>query len=208
MQFSSGVGTPIYMAPELMNSSKYNAKVDVYSFAMVCWELMAEKQPFHEVKRVWDLPRIVVDGLRPTIDETWPRGLQRLIADCWMQSQERRPTMNEVAGVLREMFEKERKSYEKSKKASKKKQASDSSAPATAHTGNLEQLVQQGMADPMPEGATSDLNLAAARDLVEDEDEANAVSDSDEDEESSEKPKKKAKPKKKKPKKASATGSI
>lgn len=51
---------------------------------MVCWELMAEKQPFHEVKRVWDLPRIVVDGLRPTIEESWPRGMQRLIADCWM----------------------------------------------------------------------------------------------------------------------------
>jgi serine/threonine protein kinase len=68
--YSSGIGTPIYMAPELMNASKYNCKVDVYSFAMCCWELMAEKQPFHEVKRVWDLPRIVVDGLRPTIDET------------------------------------------------------------------------------------------------------------------------------------------
>lgn len=29
---------------------RYNCKVDVYSFAMLAWELMAEKQPFHEVK--------------------------------------------------------------------------------------------------------------------------------------------------------------
>jgi hypothetical protein len=45
--------------------TRTHAQVDVYSFAMVCWEIMAEKQPFHEVKRVWDLPRIVVEGLRP-----------------------------------------------------------------------------------------------------------------------------------------------
>ena len=131
-----------------MNSSKYNCKVDVYSFAMLAWELMAEKQPFHEVKRVWDLPRIVVDGLRPAIDEEWPRPMQRMIADCWMQSHERRPTMKEVTIVLGEMFEKERKVYEKSKKTKKSTDDGGSSVgSATAHTGNLEALIEQSTPD-------------------------------------------------------------
>jgi len=165
--YSSGIGTPIYMAPELMNASKYNCKVDVYSFAMCCWELMAEKQPFHEVKRVWDLPRIVVDGLRPTIDDTWPRAMQRMIADCWMQSQERRPTMKEAVKLLRDQFEKERKNYEKSKKA-KKKDTSDGSAsgPQTAHTGNLEELIERGQKDRQPIIA-SEIGVSKAEDVAE-----------------------------------------
>jgi serine/threonine protein kinase/ABC-type branched-subunit amino acid transport system substrate-binding protein/type II secretory pathway pseudopilin PulG len=152
MQHTSGIGTPIYMAPEMMDATqKYTLKVDVYSFGMLCWELMAEKQPFNEVKRIWDLPRIVVDGLRPTIDESWPRPIQRLIAEAWMHSAERRPTMKEMLAVLQELFESERRNYEKSKKNRKgEDELADPARPRTAHTGNLEELIQKSGADPSP----------------------------------------------------------
>lgn len=169
MQYSGGIGTPIYMAPELMNASKYNAKVDVYSFAMVCWELMAEKQPFHEVKRVWDLPRIVVDGLRPTINEEWPGKMRRLINDAWMQSHERRPSMGECVKILRDLFEKQRKQYEKSKKA-KRKAGDGHTGPATARTGELNQLIDQGVSDMLPIEAQQ-LGMTPAADVEIDEDE-------------------------------------
>lgn len=41
---TGNVGTPVYMAPEVMASQAYNAKVDVYSLAMLIWELMSERQ--------------------------------------------------------------------------------------------------------------------------------------------------------------------
>lgn len=71
-QTGNSVGTAIYMAPgwalltsavfcpevlsvEVMAGERYNCKLDVYSFGMVLWEIMAEKQPFFELKRIWDL---------------------------------------------------------------------------------------------------------------------------------------------------------
>lgn len=34
------------MAPEILNNSPYSIKADVYSFAIVVWEIMARMTPF------------------------------------------------------------------------------------------------------------------------------------------------------------------
>ncbi len=163
---SSGIGTPIYMAPEMMDATqKYNLKVDVYSFGMLVWELMAEKQPFNEVKRIWDLPRIVVDGLRPTIDESWPRPIQRLITEAWMHTAERRPTMKEALAVLTDVFEAERRTYEKAKKMRREggdePLSADAARNRTAHTGNLEELIVRS-ANALPNEVPADTSAYLA----------------------------------------------
>merc|ERR1712000_114123 len=35
---SKGMGTPKYMAPELLEGKSYTEKVDVFSFGILCWE--------------------------------------------------------------------------------------------------------------------------------------------------------------------------
>ena len=37
------VGSLLYMAPELVTSNTYNEKVDVFSFAVIAWELFSGK---------------------------------------------------------------------------------------------------------------------------------------------------------------------
>ncbi|KAH3760235.1 bicyclomycin/multidrug efflux system [Pelomyxa schiedti] len=51
--YTAGVGTPVYMAPELLSNGKYNKKADVYSFALVAHYTFAEKQPFSELATAW-----------------------------------------------------------------------------------------------------------------------------------------------------------
>jgi translation initiation factor IF-2 len=92
--------------------------------------------------------------------------MQRMIADCWMQSQERRPTMKEAVKLLRDQFEKERKNYEKSKKAKKKSDTESGSGPQTAHTGNLEALIERGQQDQRPIIA-SEIGVSKADDVAE-----------------------------------------
>ena len=41
----SGAGTPRYMAPECLNHEPYNLKADVYSFAIILWEMLAGQTP-------------------------------------------------------------------------------------------------------------------------------------------------------------------
>jgi len=68
--------------------------------------------------------------------------------------------MKEVTQQLQEVFEKERKTYEKGKKA-KKKQAGDASPAPTAHTGNLEALYDQGRTEAPTDIATAPLKNRA-----------------------------------------------
>ena len=114
--YTHGIGTPIYMAPELMEGAEYNAKVDVYSFGMVCWHLLAEKVPYENVQSVWDLPRIVIDGLRPSIDEAWDERLREVIADCWLHNEARRPPMAAVTPILEDALEDIKVQHESEKK--------------------------------------------------------------------------------------------
>merc|ERR1712130_764110 len=42
------VGTPIYMAPEVLQKENYSARADVYSFAIVLSELFTNRQPYSQ----------------------------------------------------------------------------------------------------------------------------------------------------------------
>ena len=44
----SGVGTRIFMAPEVLVGQQYNLKADVYSWAMVFYVMLALRKPFDE----------------------------------------------------------------------------------------------------------------------------------------------------------------
>ena len=46
---TKGVGTPLWMAPELLvGGTKYGPEVDLYSFAIILWELATRKVPWEE----------------------------------------------------------------------------------------------------------------------------------------------------------------
>ena len=51
MEFTADVGTTRYMAPEVVFGA-YNEKADVFSYAMLLWELMHVKIPFKD-SQLW-----------------------------------------------------------------------------------------------------------------------------------------------------------
>eukprot|EP01105_Mastigella_eilhardi_P025407 TRINITY_DN6906_c0_g1_i2.p1 TRINITY_DN6906_c0_g1~~TRINITY_DN6906_c0_g1_i2.p1 ORF type:complete len:907 (-),score=175.93 TRINITY_DN6906_c0_g1_i2:1480-4167(-) len=76
------IGTPSYMAPEMLSNSPYNHKVDVFSFAVVLWEMLARAIPWAEEKP-WDIPKKVISGARLPIPEDTYTGYRSLINCCW-----------------------------------------------------------------------------------------------------------------------------
>ena len=42
---TAGVGTPLYMAPEVLEGSAYNSKADVFSFGVLLWEIVTQQRP-------------------------------------------------------------------------------------------------------------------------------------------------------------------
>lgn len=51
------IGTPCYMAPELLNERPFNHKVDVYAYGLFVWEIFARQIPFEGIdpKRIKEL---------------------------------------------------------------------------------------------------------------------------------------------------------
>lgn len=94
-------GTPSWIAPEIFRGDAYSSAVDVYSFAIVFWELINFKKPYGDQDRV-KLPYLIgVKRLRPTIPQHLPPYLTDLMTDCWKEDPHERPTFKEVVSRLK-----------------------------------------------------------------------------------------------------------
>ena len=99
-------GTKGFIAPEMLYVGKrteravYNHRVDIFSFAMLLYQMIARRHPFH------DMPHVKIDsamekGERPKLQDI-PEAenayfyLTRMMQRCWQGDPRQRPTTNEI----------------------------------------------------------------------------------------------------------------
>jgi len=99
-----------WLAPEVMKGETYSGKMDVYSFAIVMWELVTLKRPFSEYDDLFDgkpasfFKKSVIEGLRPTVPDSCDEKLKNLIHQCWDPNPDNRLTFSEILEVLKELM--------------------------------------------------------------------------------------------------------
>lgn len=82
-------GTPLYLAPEVLDGQVYDSKADMYSFGIILWEMWYAMTAFHVElvsRSQFQLLNEVRRGLRPGhIDRTrQPWGMWKLVMEtCW-----------------------------------------------------------------------------------------------------------------------------
>jgi len=107
------VGTPRYMSPECAQGLPYNAKVDVYAFGLLCYELLTLQRPYANVKHSDHYQKVFLQQQRPSFQlipysTTTPNNLdvpiplRRFIKKCWSPTISQRPTMKEAFHFLQE----------------------------------------------------------------------------------------------------------
>jgi serine/threonine protein kinase len=96
----SSVGTRRYMAPETVIRTGYNLKVDVYSWAMVLYEMLALKRPYNLYNREVHKILVCEGGQRPCLEPYWPNEVRDLMARAWEQSPADRPSMTQILVTL------------------------------------------------------------------------------------------------------------
>eukprot|EP00727_Mastigamoeba_balamuthi_P011857 m51a1_g7294 putative serine threonine protein kinase (571) ;mRNA; f:61392-64072 len=96
--YTKGIGTPIYMSPEVITGGKYTLSTDVYSYGVLLWEIMAQREPFGEIPGGnWKVAEWVSEGRRLAMPHGTPVDVVELIQSCWGQNPETRPTMAKEA---------------------------------------------------------------------------------------------------------------
>jgi serine/threonine protein kinase len=97
----SGVGTRRYMACEIINTGRYNLKADVYSWAMIFWEILNLRKPYAPYSTEDHRREVCHGGERPHIQPEWPNWIQSILRMSWEDTVEYRFSMDEVYENLR-----------------------------------------------------------------------------------------------------------
>lgn len=93
-------GSPAYAAPELPIPS-HNEKVDIFSFAVIMWEISTRQRVWENVSHVWQISERVSKGERLPLAQG--NILNSLIKKCWDQDPEKRPSFAQIYEELEEI---------------------------------------------------------------------------------------------------------
>jgi len=107
-------GSPLYMAPEVLLKKGLNEKVDVYSFGLILWELLAQKRSFQHHLQHNDLnkfteaickqierPPVPPDTDPKNYDPEWGNPyVVEIMKRCWADKAKDRPDFQEIYDEL------------------------------------------------------------------------------------------------------------
>ena len=101
-EMTAETGTYRYMAPEVIRHEHYSFQADVYSYALVLWQLFTRYEPFFQVDSVTAAKLVALENARPQISDGVPRIASSFIEKCWADPPSSRPSF---AAICKELIE-------------------------------------------------------------------------------------------------------
>ena len=100
--FTKGIGTPVYMSPEVLNKQHYKKQADIYSFAITIFECMkwGEAYPKETFKFPWKIAEFVTSGKRLDKPDNMKDDIYSIISKCWKQEPKERMIIDQVIESL------------------------------------------------------------------------------------------------------------
>ncbi|PWA60770.1 PAC motif-containing protein [Artemisia annua] len=102
----AGIGTPQWMAPEILRNEQADEKSDVYSYGVVLWEIATEKIPWDNVNPMQVIGAVGFMNQRLEIPKEVDPMWALLIESCWHSDPHSRPTFQEILIKLKDLKKK------------------------------------------------------------------------------------------------------
>jgi len=100
------VGSPFWMAPEVLQGKQYGEAADVYSFGVCFYEMLTGKIPFSNLVNDRDpnslqkVLRSICFGIRAELPSSLDPRIAKLIEACWANDPKKRPPFSEICDTL------------------------------------------------------------------------------------------------------------
>lgn len=89
------------MAPEIAKGTPYDYKCDVFSFAILFWEIISLKPAFKGFTKQMYFERVVCSGERLHLPKQLKSLTKLMMKEAWDHNPEKRPDMKRVATLVR-----------------------------------------------------------------------------------------------------------
>ncbi|EXX68497.1 polo kinase CDC5 [Rhizophagus irregularis DAOM 197198w] len=94
-----------YVAPEVIVGKEQTFESDIYSIAMLMWEISSGRPPFNNYEHDYQLATNIVNGIRPKIVPGTPLEYKNLMEQCWDADPSKRPHIITLRNKLSEIYQ-------------------------------------------------------------------------------------------------------
>jgi len=95
-------GSYRFMAPEVFRHEDYTETVDIYSFAMIFYYLLAGRPPWDQLSGLKAVIKAAMEADRPVVERSWDIQLSNMIQRCWDENPSARPSFEVIVKELHE----------------------------------------------------------------------------------------------------------
>jgi hypothetical protein len=109
---SLGLHSPRWQSPQVLQGHTQTAADDVFSFAIVLFEIASMRLPYEDMNDFQVLHQVVYEHARPELPEsccqinfTGFASFCSLMEECWAQEQEHRPSFQNISDRLSHLYQ-------------------------------------------------------------------------------------------------------
>jgi serine/threonine protein kinase len=95
------VGSLPYFAPEVVACKPYDSKCDVFSFALLAWEVFTLRKAFRNISHADYARRVILNKERPHIPRNIKPLIKLMLSESWDHDPQKRPNMKRIATLIR-----------------------------------------------------------------------------------------------------------
>jgi serine/threonine protein kinase len=93
-----------YIAPEVIVGREYTFASDIYSIAMLMWEISSGQPPFINYEHENEIVMNIINGIRPKIIPGTPLEYKNLMKECWDADPLKRPNANALEEKMKKIL--------------------------------------------------------------------------------------------------------